>query len=166
MGIEILHTPWRRKYVVGARETDGCVFCNLLEDDRTDQQRYILCRSEIGFLLLNLYPYTPGHLMAIPYRHLASTLELEAKELVKLMTLCRLGERLLRRAYGCRSIHVGANLGEAAGAGVPGHLHFHIVAWPQQPLWDNCKSEEEAPESVSETYERLKLLLPEIGDLD
>ncbi len=164
MGLEILHTPWRRKYVVSARETEGCVFCDLLSDKRSEKERLILHRGKSGFLMLNLYPYTPGHLMAIPYRHLSSTIEIESNELGELMELCCLGERLLRRAYGCRSIHIGANLGEAAGAGVPGHLHFHIVAWPEQPLWEACKNDTRPPEAVQETYKRLHQLWSEIGE--
>jgi ATP adenylyltransferase len=167
--MEILHTPWRRKYVVGARETRGCLFCDLLANPGSDAERLILHRGTRAFLLLNLFPYTPGHVMAIPYRHVASTLDLQPDEFEELLILCGLSERLLRDAYGCQSVHIGSNLGEAAGAGVPGHLHFHIVEWPEQPLFEACKNDEVAPEAVTETYERLSKRLPKMlekmGDL-
>lgn len=157
--MEILHTPWRRTYVVGAREYEGCVFCDLLNEAAPDEARYILYRAPQSFLLLNLYPYTPGHLMAIPYRHVATLQELREEELSELLAVSALAERLLRRTYGCRSVHTGANLGAAAGAGVPGHVHLHTIAWPESPLWEACRDSEEAPEDLATTYARLAAAL-------
>ncbi len=152
--LQILHTPWRRAYVAKAMKTAGCIFCDLLATNKTDAERYILKRGERAFLILNIYPYTPGHLMAVPYRHVAHLGDLEAEELPELFRLSQLAERLLRRAYGCRSVHTGANLGRAAGAGVPDHLHFHSVAWPEDPLWETCCVAGRPPESIDETYRR------------
>ena len=160
--MEILHTPWRRQYVVSAREYPGCVFCDLLNEGECDEARYILHRDKRSFLLLNLFPYTPGHLMAIPYRHVATLQELEEDELSELFAMAALAERLLRRAYGCRSVHTGANLGAAAGAGVPGHLHFHTIAWPESPLWEACCNSETAPEELPTTFARLAGFLPDV----
>ncbi len=162
--MEILHTPWRRKYVVSARDYEGCLFCDLLAPVGDDEARYILQRSATACLMLNTYPYTPGHLMAVPMRHASSTREMPREEWMELLELCRRGEWLLRRAYGCRSVHIGANLGAAAGAGVPEHLHFHVVAWPEEPLWSQCRTAADAPESLADSYRRLRELLDEAVD--
>lgn len=161
--MDILHTPWRREYVVSAREYEGCLFCNILADERTDEQRRILLRGDHTFLILNTYPYTPGHVMAVPYRHLARTTELEPTEFAELLRFAQLGERLLRRCYGCRSVHGGANLGIEAGAGVPGHLHLHMIAWPEAPLYDACQGADGPPETIEETYRLLHHALGEPG---
>ena len=157
--MEILHTPWRREFVVAARDYEGCLFCNLLAADKPDTNKLILHRAAHAFLILNAYPYTPGHLMAVPYRHAARTTDLAPEELREALDLCCLGEKLLRRAYGCLKVHGGANLGAAAGAGVPGHLHFHIVAQPAGPLWERCKSGDAPPESLEQTHRRLRQIL-------
>ena len=157
-----LTTPWRMKYVISTAQYKGCVFCDLLSDDREDPDCFILRRGKHGFLVLNIYPYTPGHLMAVPYRHVATLGELEPAEIEELLDFCRRGEEALRRAYGCRSVHGGANLGRAAGAGVPGHLHLHLVAWPAGQLWQRWATAEEPPETLPETYTRLTRLLDEI----
>ena len=154
--MQILHTPWRKEYVVATQNQEGCVFCDLLASEKDDQTHFILHRGKTAFLVLNIYPYTPGHLMAVPYRHIASTAELKPDELPELLHLCQLGEKLLRRTYGCRSVHTGANLGRAAGAGVPGHMHFHIVAWPEDPLWERCQGQMEPGETLEETFRQLR----------
>ena len=160
--MQFLTTPWRMEYVLSTSRHEGCVLCDLLANDVADEQRFILQRGKESFLVLNIYPYTPGHLMAIPYRHVASVSELSCDELAELLDLCRTGEKILRRTYGCRSVHTGANLGRAAGAGVPGHLHFHIVAWPAAGLWERCADAAEPPETLAETYARLRNVLAEI----
>lgn len=159
-----LTTPWRMKYVISTARCKGCVFCDLLAQDANDADRFILQRGEHSFLVLNIYPYTPGHLMAVPYRHVATLGELQPEEIEELLDFCRRAEAALRRAYGCRSVHGGANLGRAAGAGVPGHLHFHLVAWPAGQLWQRWATAEEPPEALPQTYARLAHLLGEIED--
>ena len=157
-----LTTPWRMKYVISTGQHKGCVFCNLLAEETSDSDCFILRRGHHSFLVLNIYPYTPGHLMAVPYRHVATLAELKPAETEEIFEFCRLGEEALRRAYGCRSVHGGANLGRAAGAGVPGHLHFHLVAWPAGQLWQRWASADEPPETLPETYARLTQRLSEI----
>lgn len=159
--MEILHTPWRREYVVSARDYRGCLFCNILEEDTPDRDRFILKRGRHAMLMLNAFPYTPGHMMAVPYRHLSEGTALSPEEFTELLELAGLGERLLRRCYGCRSVHGGANLGSAAGAGVPGHLHLHVIARPESPLYERCQQAHEPPEPVEETYARLHAVLQE-----
>jgi ATP adenylyltransferase len=160
--MKILSTPWRMAYIQRSRQETGCLFCDLLADPRTDAERFILHRARRSFLVLNIYPYTPGHLMVVPYAHAATLGALEEGDLDEMLALCQLGERLLRRAYGCRSIHAGANLGQAAGAGVPEHVHFHVVAWPEGELWERCTTAETLPEHLETTYDRFVKLLPEL----
>ncbi len=160
--MQILTTPWRMDYVLQTQRSEGCVFCQLQAAGKPDHESFILHRSRQAFLVLNIYPYTPGHMMAVPQRHVATIGELQADELDELLGLCSIGERLLRRSCGCRSIHVGANLGRAAGAGVPGHLHFHIVAWPEGQLWDRWAEAEVLPETLEVTYARLTALLAKL----
>jgi ATP adenylyltransferase len=154
--MEILHTPWRRAYVLGARDHQGCLFCGLLGDSGPDAGRLIVQRARSSSLMLNAYPYTPGHMMAVPHRHAADLGGLPHEDLLELLELSQWAERLLRRAYGCRSVHIGANLGAAAGAGAPEHIHLHIVARPESPLWERCAESLEAPEALTATWQRLR----------
>jgi len=160
--MEILTTPWRMDYILHTRDEDGCIFCRLLARQAPDEKRFILRRGAECFLVLNIYPYTPGHLLAVPRRHAAAIGELSPPELAELLGFCQLGERLLRRTMGCRSIHTGANLGRAAGAGVPEHVHFHIVAWPEGELWKQWAAAATLPEALEKTYRRLAGALAEL----
>lgn len=157
--MEFLATPWRLRYIEQAREPQGCPFCGLLTDGRDDAARLIVHRAEQSMLLMNLYPYTPGHLLVVPFAHSPRLAALPPPTHAEMLDLCRLGERLLRRAFGCRSVHLGANLGRVAGAGVPDHVHYHIVAWPEGGLWERCDADE-LPESLATTYARMRELLP------
>jgi ATP adenylyltransferase len=157
--MRILSTPWRMAYIKRDQRGEGCIFCGLLTDARTDEERFILHREAEAFLVLNIYPYTPGHLMAVPYRHAAGLGGLSASELEALLRLAQLGERALRRSFGCRSVHVGANIGRAAGAGVPGHVHLHVVGWPERGLWERWADAQAPPETLRETYARLRASL-------
>jgi len=160
--MEIIATPWRMAYIEGASGSDDCAFCKLLAAPGSDAERAIVHRGEQAFLVMNIYPYTPGHLLAVPYQHAASPGALPPGAHAELLSLCRLGELLLRRAFSCRSVHVGANLGRLAGAGVPDHVHYHIVAWPDGEVWDRCCAALMMPESIADTRARLASLLPEL----
>jgi len=157
--MEILTTPWRMDYIERAHREAGCIFCNLLARKEPDERVYVLRRGTRSFLVLNIYPYTPGHLLAVPYRHVGTIAGLEREELDELLAFAQLGERLLRRTLGCRSIHTGANLGRAAGAGVPQHVHFHVVAWPEGELWKRWEGATALPEALEQTYRRLAAAL-------
>jgi ATP adenylyltransferase len=107
-------------------DTD-CVFCNISEPNRAD---LLLFRGRVSFVVLNLYPYNNGHLMVVPNRHAPDLATLSMEEQAELMRLTRHAEMALTEAYAPQGINVGINLGKAAGAGVPGHLHVHLV-----PRW-------------------------------
>jgi len=161
---ELLITPWRMEYILSARHQSSCIFCNLLRDKRrTDSEKYILVRRQHAFLVLNIYPYSPGHLMAVPYEHAATPSELSREAMSSLLSLCALGEKALRRVYSCASVEIGANLGRAAGAGVPDHMHFHVVPIPNEPVRSNWNGADQIPEPLQETYEKL---LQEIARID
>jgi ATP adenylyltransferase len=127
-------------YVTGANAVSGCVFCDAAAEasgaapgpaaDGADQIGLIVHRGRHAFVILNLYPYTNGHLMVVPHRHVASLGETERDELAELFTLTRRAEMALLEAYAPQGLNIGVNVGKAAGAGVADHLHIHLV-----PRW-------------------------------
>ena len=124
-----LWAPWRIEYVEHARDPRSCIFCDPGEpvDDRS---RLILHRGRSAFVLLNRYPYSPGHLMVAPFAHSGRIDELDPSTQAELMALLASSARILESTYNCDGLNVGANLGAAAGAGFADHLHFHLV-----PRW-------------------------------
>ncbi|MEZ4655854.1 MAG: HIT domain-containing protein [Candidatus Eisenbacteria bacterium] len=122
--MEEIWTPWRMRFITSHERNAGeCVFCTILERD----PRHVLARSPHVYVVLNLYPYTPGHVLVIPHRHVARLGELMTEEIDGLTRAIDETERILRRTLGTELIHVGFNLGRAAGAGIEGHLHAHLV---------------------------------------
>lgn len=129
MSFERLWTPWRLAYVSGGGESTGCVFCAAVRDD--DAAALIVFRSETCFVILNLFPYNNAHLLVVPNRHVATLADATAVELNELISLAQLAELAITEAYAPHGMNLGINLGKPAGAGVPGHLHMHVV-----PRWD------------------------------
>jgi len=124
-----LYTPWRMSYIKGLEKpSEGCVFCNKVNCD--DDQEYVLARSHYVYVTLNRFPYSNGHLMVVPYAHIASQEELPVEGLTNLMVMTNRAIAALRQAYHPQAFNVGANIGAAAGAGISEHYHFHIV-----PRW-------------------------------
>jgi len=155
--MDILWAPWRMSYVSDERQPVGCLFCTvLLAGD--DVKHGVLTRGTSAFLMLNAFPYSIGHLMAAPVRHVASPEDLSDEEGLDVMRLCRRALAVLRTVYRPDGFNVGINLGRAAGAGVEGHLHLHIV-----PRWVGdanfmpvVGSVKVMPESLDETFRRLR----------
>ena len=110
-------------------ESAACVFCAAL--DPAGPSPHLVFRGKLAFVILNKYPYNNGHLMVVPKRHVGRLAEATAAELTELIALTRIAEMALTESYGAHGINVGMNLGRSAGAGVPGHLHVHLV-----PRWD------------------------------
>lgn len=125
-----LWAPWRMQYVEGAGEPGRCIFCEPPEPV-SDRERLVLYRAEHVFVLLNRYPYAPGHLMVAPYAHIARLHELDAATQRDLVARIGDSERILRERYRCDGLNIGANLGRAGGAGFEEHIHFHLV-----PRWE------------------------------
>ncbi len=126
---ERLWTPWRLAYVSGGGESAGCVFCAAPDDE--EAAPLVLFRGDACYVILNLFPYNNGHLMVVPNRHVASLADATAEELSELMELTRRAEIALTEAYAPHGMNMGINLGKPAGAGLPGHLHMHVV-----PRWN------------------------------
>jgi len=153
-----LWSPWRYRYVSTAGPVGGCIFCEKAASS-DDRANLVLLRAERNFLLLNLYPYTNGHLMIAPYRHVATLEDAEPATLDEMMRLTARVERAMREVYKPGGFNIGMNLGECAGAGVPGHIHMHVL-----PRWfgDASTTVGETrvlPEALETTYDRLKSAL-------
>lgn len=129
MDMEPLYTPWRMAYIRGeTKPEDGsCVFCTLAADPDNTQ---IIARSQYVFVTLNIYPYSNGHLMVVPYEHVASQEALPVEALTDIMVTVNKALAALRQLTNAQAFNLGVNLGKAAGAGIAEHYHFHIV-----PRW-------------------------------
>ena len=162
--MSILWAPWRLSYIQSNPEKkSNCIFCDKLAC-ANDRDELILFRGEHAFLMMNLYPYNNGHLLVAPYAHLSSLEELPAHASADLMLVITKGLSALRRAVNPHGFNVGANLGEAAGAGVAGHVHFHIVPrWSADTNFVTVTGGTRViPESLEATYDRLLLALQEL----
>ncbi len=154
---------WRTRYVSDTAQqppTDDCVFCGLA--DQPDDDAQILVRDDLVFAVLNIYPYTSGHLMVAPLRHEGFLDELTDDEAAAVMTMTRRAITALRAAYGPEGMNVGMNLGRAGGAGVPGHLHVHVLPrWAGDTNFMTSIAETRVlPEALSATRERLLAAWP------
>ena len=131
--LDHLWAGWRGEYVATADELNGgdaCVFCRILASGLPDDQTYVVWRGEGVFAILNKYPYTSGHLMVMPTRHVGELDQLTDDEHDELFRAARTATAALKAAYSPEGFNLGANLGKAGGAGVPGHLHVHVL-----PRW-------------------------------
>ena len=148
--------PWRVEYI-RSEKSKGCIFCQKPAANK-DTQNYILFRGKTSFVMLNNYPYNPGHLMVAPFRHLATLDDLTDKELFELFDLVRRSARAIKEAYKPEGFNIGVNLGRVAGAGVEGHVHTHIV-----PRWNGdtnfmpvLSDSKVLPEALASTFAQLK----------
>jgi ATP adenylyltransferase len=151
-----LWSPWRYRYVSRAGPGDACIFCRKAAE-QTDADNFILHRGERNLVLLNLYPYTSGHLMIAPYEHVA-TLEAAAPEtLAEMIALARKASAHLRAVYNAQGLNLGMNIGECAGAGVAGHIHMHVLPrWAGDANFMTTVGETRVlPEDLETTYRKL-----------
>jgi len=127
--MDYLWTPWRYAYVSTAEKTPGCIFCDLpkLGDD---VRARIVYRGQNCYIVLNTYPYTPGHVMVVPFAHLDELQKLPVEAADEMIQLSQKMEQVLRQLYKPDGINLGMNIGKAAGAGVAGHIHMHVL-----PRW-------------------------------
>jgi len=151
-----LWSPWRYHYVSTVSPGDACIFCAKAREDR-DEENLILHRGRLNYALLNLFPYTTGHLMITPYRHVAQLEDLTEEEAAELMQLTRLAVRCLREVYRPQGFNLGMNLGECAGAGIAGHLHMHVLPrWTGDANFMTTVGETRVmPEDLRETWRKL-----------
>jgi ATP adenylyltransferase len=144
-------------YVSGATASGGCIFCNALNAG-DDRKALILQRSPQAFLILNAYPYMPGHLMAAPTRHVGAVAEASPVELAEVMRLVGVATRALADEYQAQGFNIGMNQGRVAGAGVEHHLHMHVVPrWAGDTNFMPILGEVRVlPEALETTWERLR----------
>jgi len=129
--VKHLWAPWRKAYIRGQAKTRGCFFCrDLRAPVGKDKINFVLLRSRHAFIVLNHYPYTSGHLMLVPNRHVPSLEKLMDVDRLDFLRLLDRALNLLRKAFRPHGFNVGMNLGRIGGAGVPGHVHLHVV-----PRW-------------------------------
>ncbi len=164
MSLDRLWADWRSDYVSHpdtGRTDRGCVLCNLV-DATDDAEALVLERAEHTIAVMNLYPYGSGHLMVAPIRHVASFLDLTDEETVAIARAQRRGLTAIQNAYNPDGANVGANLGRAAGAGVPGHLHVHLLPrWNGDTNFMTTVAETRVmSESLRTGYDKLKAAWP------
>ena len=191
-GMDTLWTPWRYQYVTTVDSAtrqgvppelaawpgdSGCVFCNLLEasayaaeqgmpSDDADRAANIVFRGKECFICLNAFPYNSGHAMILPYAHIDELAKLKPATAQELMILCQRLEHVLRKTYCPDGINLGMNLGKAAGAGVTGHLHMHMLPrWSGDTNFMTVIGETRVlPESMGITWERLHAAFSQLSD--
>lgn len=151
-----LWSPWRYRYVSTAEPGDACIFCHK-PNAGDDRANLIVHRGDSAFVLLNLYPYTSGHLMVAPYVHVATLEEADEATATEMMLLTRTAQRHLREEYRAPGFNVGMNIGSCAGAGVAGHIHMHVLPrWPGDANFMTTVAETRViPEDLSEAWEKL-----------
>jgi ATP adenylyltransferase len=157
---ERLWTPWRMEYIKAANREDVCIFCALPEAG-DDEGSLIVARGKLAFLILNKYPYNPGHLMTVPFRHIAGYEQLTAEEHVEVASLTARAMGALKAAYGPQGYNVGVNQGRVAGAGIVDHIHVHVVPrWGGDTNFMTTVGEVKVlPETLDATYAKLRPLL-------
>ncbi|PZS18179.1 MAG: HIT family hydrolase [Acidimicrobiales bacterium] len=171
MSLEQLWAGWRMPYITGEGDgaeegSQGCVFCRILSSGEPDDQTYVVWRGRWSAAVLNAYPYASGHLMVMPLRHLAGLEDLVPEEAIELWATLTDAVGALRSAYQPEGVNLGANLGRAAGAGLPDHLHLHAL-----PRWladtnfmTTVAATRVLPEALSDTWTRLRAAWPVGGD--
>lgn len=147
--------PWRIDYI-RMEKPKGCILCDKPKQNK-DAENYILYRGKLNFIMLNAYPYNPGHLLIAPYRHLGNLTELTEQERNEHFALVSRGVEVLKEAYNPAGYNIGANLGKVAGAGIDDHFHSHVV-----PRWQGdtnfipvLADVRVIPQALQETYKDL-----------
>jgi len=124
--VQYLYAPWRDEYIK-QEQNNGCVFCHISQNAKMDEKHHVLYRNEHCFIVMNRYPYTPGHFMIIPHLHTDAIEELDSDTWLKMSELTRKCVKMLKIGFGAKGVNIGMNLGENAGAGIAEHVHMHIV---------------------------------------
>ncbi len=167
-GLGRLWAGWRLPYLEAAGddrnsgEKGVCVFCRILATDAPPEETYVVWRDDTSAVLLNAFPYTSGHLMVMPVRHAADLEDCSTEEAARLWQVVGDAVVAVRAAYSPEGLNVGANLGKAAGAGVPGHLHVHCVPrWSGDTNFMTTLAETRVlPEALPSTFERVRAAWP------
>jgi len=151
-----LWAPWRVEYIMMPKPA-GCILCEKPAQNE-DERNYILYRGERNFVILNAFPYNPGHAMVVPYKHVAGLDELSGEDVLEHWEIVKRCIAWISEAMHPAGFNIGINVGKAAGAGVVGHIHTHVV-----PRWEGdvnfmtvIPDTRVVPEALAATYEKLK----------
>jgi ATP adenylyltransferase len=158
-----LWSPWRYRYVSQAGKGEGCPFCEILKDDpANDRENLVLYRGKTNFIILNLYPYTTGHVLAMPYAHVPLLDAVSEESLAEMMQLARKLQIALKEVYRPEGFNMGMNLGKCAGAGVADHIHLHLLPrWGGDTNFMTVLAESRVqPEDLLTTYDKLAAHFP------
>jgi ATP adenylyltransferase len=143
---------------IKAFKKNGCVFCQALTEPQDGEDNLIVVRGEKSFVILNRFPYTSGHIMILPYKHVPRLNDLDAETRAEMIELVNRGTQVLQEIYNPQGFNIGINIGEAAGAGIEEHIHIHIV-----PRWSgdtnymtSIGKTRVVPEPLDETYRQVK----------
>jgi len=158
--MDFVWTPWRYRYIAAARQDDLCVFCEALKAG-DDASVFILLRGSKNFVILNLYPYTAGHVMIVPYAHGGTLQACDTDTLSEMMLLAKRVQAALEATYHPEGYNLGMNLGRAAGAGIEGHVHMHLLPrWSGDTNFMTTIAETRLePEELAETFRKLRRAL-------
>jgi len=153
-----MFASWRRKYITEKKNNTNCVFCEAVSQKEDSVENLIVHRGEHAFMILNRYPYTSGHVMVIPYKHVLDLNDLDNETRTEMMNMVNQTIIALKKAYAPDAFNVGINMGAAAGAGIEAHIHMHIV-----PRWNgdvnfmtSVGDVRILPESLEDSYHRIK----------
>jgi ATP adenylyltransferase len=155
--MDYLWTPWRYAYVSTTEKSSGCVFCDAAKE-QDDPKARIVHRGKHCFVILNAYPYTPGHVMIVPYAHLDELQKLPAEAAGEMIALSQRMETVLRALYRPDGINLGMNIGKAAGAGIAGHIHMHVLPrWVADSNFVSVVGETRVlPETLEDTWAKIR----------
>jgi ATP adenylyltransferase len=165
--MDYIFTPWRYAYITSADHAPSCIFCDRApsaEANLSDDERNVVVhRGEHCFVIVNAFPYTSGHVMIVPYAHLDRLDLLPAAAATEMMALAQRLETVLRKLYRPDGINLGMNIGKAAGAGVAGHIHMHVLPrWVADANFMSVIGETRVlPESIFVTAQRIRQALAE-----
>ncbi|MCL5974024.1 MAG: HIT family protein [Ferrimicrobium sp.] len=160
--MEHLFAGWRAQFVTGGERASGCVFCTIGAESGEDDRHYVVARGEASFVVLNLYPYTSGHLMVVPRAHIGDLAGLSGPLVEEMLGLVRSAHDALQAAYQPEGVNIGMNLGRAAGAGIVEHVHIHLVPrWSGDANFMSTLAETRVlPETLSDTMAKLRAHWP------
>ena len=154
--MEHIYAPWRYNYVTDEK-VKGCVFCHISEN-LEDEKLQVIFSDEYSYVVMNKFPYSPGHIMVIPYFHTCNVEDLDETIWLKMSIRVQQAVKLLKEVMPCEGVNIGMNLGKAAGAGIEQHIHYHLV-----PRWigdtnfiTTIAQTRVYPASFEEIYKKLK----------
>lgn len=153
-----LWSPWRYRYLTGDKPPEsGCVFCQIAASN-DDEANLVVHRGKYTFAVLNKFPYTSGHLMVVPYQHADSLDAVQEAVTMEIMSMTRIAAHHVQSLYRPNGLNIGMNIGEAAGAGIAGHIHMHVLPrWFGDANFMTTVAETRVlPEDLAVTWQRLR----------